>query len=86
MSLFDSTGAKSTLALPKPLEAGSTVKVERRFANLQDVERIVLRTFSIDGWKMESIEIAMMGSTYLFTNQNGLTIDKYSGLVPFDRA
>jgi len=84
MSLFDSTGAKDTVPLPKPLEAGSTVKAERRFVNLRDVDKIVLNTFSKDGWKMESIEIAILGSTYLFTNQNGLTIDKYSGRVSFN--
>jgi len=86
MTLYDSTGAKDTVSLPKPLEAGSTVNVERAFVNLQDLDRIALRTFSIDGWKMESIQIAMMGSTYLFTNQNGETIDKYSGEVSFNPA
>jgi len=81
MSIFDSTGKKTTIALPKPLDSGSTVELARGFVNVQDVAEIVLRTFSIDGWKFEAIEISMGGSTYNFNNPNGQIIDKYSGQV-----
>jgi len=83
MSILDSAGGQSTFLLPAPLESGRILEIEKRFINVQDIEEIVLRTFSIDGWKMETIEIFLMGSTYLFTNQNEQTIDKYSGQVSF---
>jgi len=81
MNIFDSTGRKSTLALPKPLESESPTREEKRFVNVQDVAKIVLTTFSIDGWKFEAIEMSVRGITYSFYNQNGQTIDKYSGQV-----
>jgi len=81
MTIFDSTGTKSTFLLPQPLESESPTKVEKGFINVQDVTKIVLRTFSIDGWKFEAIEMSIRGTTYSFYNQNGQTIDKYSGQV-----
>jgi len=83
MTIFDSTGRKSTFLLPKPLESDSPTKVEKGFINAQDVTEIVLKTFSIDGWKFEAIEMSIRGTAYTFYNQNGQTIDKYSGEVTF---
>jgi len=84
MSILDSAGNSDTVALPKPLERGTPKLTQIPFVSVQDVEQISLRTFSVDGWKMETIEINLLGSTYTFNNQNGQTIDKYSGQVTFN--
>jgi len=84
MNIVDSLGVKSTVRLPTPFEPGDSISMEARFVNVRDVDHIVLRTFSVDGWQMESILINLLGSDYIFSNENGQSIDKYSGEVSFN--
>jgi len=81
MNLIDSSGAKDTISLPKNLEEGTPRTFEARHTVIQDVHEIVIRTFSIDGWNFDSIEISFKGSSVVFINPTGKPIDKYDGEV-----
>jgi len=81
MSLVKPNGRMETIQLPRPMSG--VVSFQRNFINLDELTEIRLRSFSIDGWQFESIEITHRSSVYLFLNSAQHVLTKYSGIVSY---